>query len=118
MAMSLTSRQLVWIKGDLEELQQLAQFTVASDNPDLDYYLLDDNQGALELARNPRLNTRTKHIDVHYHFVRERLEAGHFELIYIPTGDNLADLLTKNLPKPRHHELSDKVRCFKRGGVL
>jgi hypothetical protein len=102
----------------LEEFQQLAQFTVASDNPDLDCYLLGNNQGALELARNPRLNTRTKHIDLHYHFVRERFAAGHSELIYIPTGDSLADLFTKNLPKPRHHALSDKVRCVEGGGVL
>ena len=50
-------------------------------------------------------------IDTHYHHVREQLEAGTFDLMYVPTEDNLADLFTKNLPKPRHHELAEKIRC-------
>jgi len=40
------------------------------------------------------MNNRSKHIDTHYHHVREQLEAGTFDLMYVPTKDNLADLFT------------------------
>ena len=63
----------------------------------------------MELAKNPRVNSRSKHIDVHYHYVRQQLEDGNFGILYVPTADNLADLLTKNLPKPRHLELANKT---------
>ena len=99
MAMSLAAKQLMWIKKGTDDLRL-----------DVDYYLLGDNQGLLELARNPRIHGRSKHINTHYHFVREKVEEGHFTLLYVPTHDNLADLLTKALPKPRHHELSDAIR--------
>ena len=68
-------------------------------------YLLGDNQGSLELAKNPRINHRSEHIGIHHRFVRGRLEAGDFSIVYIPTANNLADILTKYLPKPRHHTL-------------
>jgi hypothetical protein len=95
MAMSLAAKQLMWIKRGTDDLRL----------QDVDYYLLGDNQGSLELARNPGVHGRSKHIDTHYHFVREKVEEKHFELLYVPTQENLADLLTKALPKPRHHEL-------------
>ena len=110
MAMSLASRHLVWLQRGLQQLRQHIASTVATDNHEVDY-LLGDNQGALELAKNHRINNRSKHIDTHYHNVRELLEAGIFDLMYVPTDDNLADLFTKSLPKPRHYELAEKIRC-------
>ena len=46
---------------------------------------------------------------MHYHYVRQQLEDGNFGILYVPTADNLADLLTKHLPKPRHLELANKM---------
>jgi len=117
MAMSTASRHLTWLQRAMAELKQTTiPGTVATKNHDIDY-LLGDNQGALELARNHRISERTKHIDVHYHHVREQLHAGSYGLRYVPTEDNLADLLTKILPKPRHHEIAEKIRCVERGEV-
>ena len=110
MAMSFASRHLIWLQRGLQQLRQHTSYGVATDNHEVDY-LLGDNQGALELAKNHRINNRSKHIDTHYHFVREQLEAGTFDLLYVPTDDNLADIFTKSLPKPRHHELAEKIRC-------
>lgn len=102
MALSLTTRQLVWLQNALKELNQ-----------ECHYYIHADNTGSIELSRNPRIHDRSKHIDVHYHYTREQLELGTFELLYVPTENNLADILTKGLPKPTHQRLSDMIRCNK-----
>ena len=58
-----------------------------------------DNQRCLALARNPMFHAQTKHIEVQYHFVREKLLDGTILLEYCKTEDNLADLFTKALPQ-------------------
>ena len=63
--------------------------------------ILTDSQSALAVARNLVFHARTKHIDVHYHYVRERLSVGEISLAYVPTQDNLGDLFTKALPREK-----------------
>ncbi|MCO5591461.1 hypothetical protein L7F22_045444 [Adiantum nelumboides] len=60
-----------------------------------------DSQSALAVARNPVFHACTKHIEGHYHYVRERLLAGEISLAYVPTHDNLADLFTKALSREK-----------------
>jgi hypothetical protein len=54
---------------------------------------------AIALAKNPEFHNRTKHIAVRYHFIREKIEDGKLAPIYMPTGEQTADILTKGLPK-------------------
>ena len=54
-----------------------------------------DSQSVLHIARNPAFHSRTKHIRVQYHFVREVVEDGSVDLQKIHTKENLADVLTK-----------------------
>ena len=61
--------------------------------------LYEDNQGAIALSKNPKDHPRTKHIDVKYHYVRETIENKSIDLLYCPTADMLADVMTKGLPK-------------------
>ena len=56
-----------------------------------------DNQAALRLATADNYHTRTKHIDTRYHFIRQTVEDGSITLIYCPTDDMTADILTKAL---------------------
>ena len=56
-----------------------------------------DNMGAKYLSSNPVFHARTKHIEVDFHFVRERVVKKLLEIDYIPTGDQIADGFTKAL---------------------
>ena len=62
--------------------------------------VFEDNQGAISLSANPKDHTRTKHIDIKYHYVREKVAEKQLEIQYCATGEMLADTLTKGLPKP------------------
>ena len=56
-----------------------------------------DNQGAIALTKDPRYRSRTKHIDIQWHFVRDQVETGTVQFEWIPTRDMVADGLTKAL---------------------
>ena len=56
-----------------------------------------DNISSIMLANNPVYHARTKHIEVHYHFVREKVLAGEIDLIYVSTEEQVADIFTKAL---------------------
>jgi len=58
-----------------------------------------DNQAALKLATDDNYHARTKHIDLRFHFVRQTAASGALKLLYCPTEDMIADMLTKALPK-------------------
>ena len=60
--------------------------------------LRTDNQSAIAIVKDPKFHMRTKHIDVRYHFIRALVRTGKVEITYVPTDDNLADVLTKALP--------------------
>ena len=55
-----------------------------------------DNIGAIFLAKNTTTGQRTKHIDVRYHFIRELVQDGTIEIVFVKTQDNGADIYTKN----------------------
>jgi len=63
-----------------------------------------DNQGAIKLSENPKHHSRSKHIDVKFHFIREASQQGLIRLVYIPTTDMVADILTKPLARDKHEK--------------
>jgi hypothetical protein len=69
-----------------------------------------DNLGALALASNPEYHARTKHIEVDYHFIREKVVNKDVITRYLPTLDQLANILTKGLTTNRFLFLHDKLR--------
>ena len=68
-----------------------------------------DNQGAIALAKDNKFHTQTKHIDLHYHFIREAVEQGKVKMEYIPMSENVADVFTKALAKPKFLEFVGKL---------
>ena len=85
MAATQACKEAIWIRRFMEELGHKQEKTL----------LYCDSQSALHIARNPAFHSRTKHIGVQYHFVREVVEDGSVDLQKIHTKDNLADALTK-----------------------
>lgn len=61
-----------------------------------------DNRGALSLAENSVYHSRSKHIDLRHHFVRDALKENFIELKYLRTEEMPADVLTKGLPREKH----------------
>lgn len=68
-----------------------------------------DNIGATYLAANPIFHARTKHIEVDFHFVREKVARKDLHIRYISTHDQLADIFTKPLGTSRFEFLRDKL---------
>lgn len=64
--------------------------------------LLCDNQGAIALQKNPLFQSRSKHFENKYHWIRGKVSDSTLVPVYIPTSDMLADFLTKSLPRPKH----------------
>ncbi|MCO5614959.1 hypothetical protein L7F22_069245 [Adiantum nelumboides] len=60
-----------------------------------------DNISSIMLAKNPLYHARTKHIEVHYHFIREKVLAGEIDLVYVKTNDQVVDIFTKALGKEK-----------------
>ena len=57
-----------------------------------------DNQSCINLTENPVFHDRSKHIEIMYHFIRDCVQKGVVKLEYIPTDEQVADILTKSLP--------------------
>ena len=68
-----------------------------------------DNVSALAIATNPVFHAHTKHIEVDYHFVREKVLRRDVMLKFISTHDQLVDLFTKSLFSPRFNWLTSKL---------
>jgi hypothetical protein len=82
-------KNLLWIQRLLKEIIHFDGVTE----------LQMDNQSAIQLIKNPVYHKRSKHIDVRFHFIRERFEQGLFKLTYCPSAEQLADVFTKPLVK-------------------
>ncbi|GKA19778.1 hypothetical protein Tco_0699693, partial [Tanacetum coccineum] len=64
-----------------------------------------DSKSAIAISCNPVQHSRTKHIVVRYHFIKEHVEKGTIELYFVKTDYQLADLFTKALPVDRFNYL-------------
>ena len=57
--------------------------------------IYSDSQSAIQLTKNPTYHARTKHIDIQYYFIREKVDSKQIQLVYQHTSRLLADSLTK-----------------------
>ncbi|CAM8988175.1 unnamed protein product [Rhodiola kirilowii] len=93
-AVADTTAEIIWIEGLLKELN------IQYNSP----VLWCDNIGATYLSTNPVFHARTKHIEIDYHFVRERVARKLLHIRFISSKHQLADIFTKPLPQPQFKE--------------
>ena len=84
--------EVIWILSLLRELN-VSNISVPK--------LWCDNLGATYMCANPIFHARTKHVEIDYHFVRDRVVSGDIQVNFISTKDQLANIFTKTLPKDK-----------------
>ncbi len=72
--------------------------------------IYEDNTGAIFLVRNQQVGSRTKHIDIRYHYLRDLNESGEMEVKFVRTDDNISDLMTKNLSEKLYDKHVSSIR--------
>lgn len=90
------SKEAVWLRTLLDEIN------LTQEEPTR---LLCDNNAAITLSEDPVLHSRAKHIDIHYHFLREKVTEKKIALSYVNTNNNLADIFTKGLDRVKFTRL-------------
>jgi histone deacetylase 1/2 len=102
-AVANATAELIWVEALLKELR------VRQDSPPV---LWCDNIGATYLSSNPVFHARTKHIEVDFHFVRERVAQKTMQVRFISSKDQVADIFTKPLPLPLFQECKRNLHMF------
>ncbi|GJU46410.1 hypothetical protein Tco_1203676 [Tanacetum coccineum] len=82
-------QQALWMK------QALVDYDIVLD----DIPILCDNKRAIGLSKNIILHSRTKHIKIRYHFLRDNVQKGNISIEKVASEDNIADILTKHLKR-------------------
>ena len=92
---SSTEAELVALSDESGALIDIKSFLI-SQGYEVSLIIAQDNQSTISMISNAkRESLRTKHINIRYYWLKERIDANEFKLIYVPTSDMLADLLTK-----------------------
>ena len=99
--MASTTTELVWITYLLRDIG------ISLHNAP---QLFCDNKSALYMTINPMFHAHTKHIEIDYHFVREKVAVGALITRYIPSPHQIADIFTKSLPKLPFRLFRSKLR--------
>ncbi|CAN1759561.1 Retrovirus-related Pol polyprotein from transposon RE2 [Linum perenne] len=99
-ALATAASEILWLASLLHEIG----FTPTSPPT-----IWCDNIGATYLTKNPVYHSRSKHLEIDFHFVRERVAAKQLHIAYISSKDQIADTLTKSLPAPRFTTLRLKL---------
>lgn len=94
------TREAVWLKRMLEELEPCSTSQIE---------IKCDNQSAIRLTNNSELHRRSKHIELKHFYVRQEQLKKNVKIVYIDSLNQLADGLTKGLPRPRFEELWSKL---------
>ena len=72
-----------------------------------------ENQGPIALVKNPVSHNGSKHIDIKCHFIREKYSKGLIELVYVPSGNNIADIMTKPATKVKLQAFTKYIETFR-----
>ena len=98
-SMTEAYQELAFINGLLQDFNMHVQTPL----------LINDNQSAIAMAEEARFSRNSRHIEIRYRFLHEHVRDNTLTIKYIPSADNIADILTKILPAPRTRLLRTKI---------
>ncbi|KRY45203.1 Retrovirus-related Pol polyprotein from transposon TNT 1-94, partial [Trichinella britovi] len=98
-AASEAAKDMMWLMALFAEVTEVKQKLI----------LFVDNMGAVTLSKNPEFHNRSKHIDVRFHFVREKYIESKIDMQHIDSENQKADILTKDLSKTRFQNLRQQL---------
>ncbi|XP_024046566.1 uncharacterized mitochondrial protein AtMg00810-like [Citrus sinensis] len=102
-ALALTTSEVLWITYLFKELKvSLLQSLV----------LYCDNKSVEALASNPKYHSKTKHIELDLHFIREHVSRKELQINHVPSCDQVSDILTKPLAFDQFHYLGSKLNVL------
>ena len=96
MASTQATKEALWWRTFLKELR------VNTSSPTL---IFSDSQGSIALGKNPEYHSRTEHIDIQHHFVREHVNNGDVTFQFTATDEMAAHVLTKPLSREKHQRM-------------
>jgi hypothetical protein len=100
MAASLAACEAIWLR----------KLLIGLFGQELDATVIHcDNQSCIKLSENPVFHDKSKHIEIRFHFIRDCVQKGTMKLQYVPTGEQVADILTKALMKGKFVFFRDKL---------
>ena len=92
--------QLLWM------MQTLQDFQIKFATP---ISIMCDNTSAISISKNPVMHSKTKHIPIKYHFLREQVLEKKVKLEYVPSKEKVANIFTKPLPREAFEYLKQKL---------
>jgi hypothetical protein len=105
----LAGKEALWLKKFLHEI---GLQNVTNKIPTT---IFGDNQAAITLSKDPVSHSKSKHMDIKFHWQREQVEKKN-DLIYeyVPSNENIADILTKPLPSDQFIRLRNRIMFNKK----
>lgn len=103
-ALSQTVKDVCWARALLSELQLSELFCSPT-------VVFCDSKSAIDFSNSKVENTRSRHIDIRYHYTREKINEGVVCAKFVPTEDNVADICTKGLTKSAHERCMNMILC-------
>ncbi len=96
MALASAAQEAIWMRQLTTDLRNAPTGATV---------ILEDNQSAICMAKNPQFHGRAKHIGIKYHFIREQVNSSTVELKYCQTEEVVADMLTKGMYRDKFMKL-------------
>lgn len=105
-AAAMAAQESVWLIQLLKNLNQEVDYKIP---------LFCDNLSSIQLAKNPMFHARTKHVEVHYHFIHEKVLKGEIDLQYVKTSEQVADAFTKGLSSKKMAQFCEQMGMIEIG---
>jgi hypothetical protein len=95
----MSLREVIHLMQLLEDSQEVLKWAINEKKPTVHCKVFEDNSGALEMARLPKMRPRSKHLCIRLHHFREHVRQGKISINKIPTRYQLGDIATKPQPE-------------------